>query len=138
MSVEENIANQRRVWDEIYNEGSLALVPELFANNWVEHTPLGDLKGPDGFKQGTLTMLTAFPDIHVTIDDVFATEDKVVSRITMTGTFTGEYHDITPNGKRFSQKAILITKWLNGKEVEAWVAYDTLAFYKQLGIPIPE
>lgn len=138
MSVEENIANQRRVWKEIYNEKNLSIVPELFATNWIEHTPFGDLKGPDGFKQGTLTMLTAFPDIHVTIDAIFGAEDKVVSRVTMKGTFTGKYHRITPNGRQFTQKAILITQWLDGKEVEAWGAYDTLAFYKQLDIPIPE
>jgi predicted ester cyclase len=135
---EENMANQRRVSEEIYNQKNLEIASELFASNWVEHTPLGDLKGPEGFKQGTSTMLTAFPDIHVTIDDIFASEDKVVTRLTMTGTFTGEYHGITPNGRQFTQKAILITQWLDGKEVEAWGAYDTLAFYKQLDIPIPE
>jgi predicted ester cyclase len=137
-TVEENIANQRRVWEEIYNEKNLTIVPELFATDWVEHTPLGDLKGPEGFRQGTLTMLTAFPDIHVTVEDIFASEDKVVSRATITGTFKGEYHGIIPNGRQFTQKAILITQWKDGKEVEAWGAYDTLAFYKQLDIPIPD
>jgi len=60
-----------------------------------------------------------------------------VSRITMTGTFKGEYMGTAPTGKKFTQKAILITQWANGKEVEGWATYDTLAFYQQLGIPIP-
>jgi len=137
MSVEENKAGQRRVWEEVFNKGKLAIVPELFATNWVEHTPLGDLKGPEGFEQGTIKILTAFPDVHVTIDDMFAEGDKVVSRVTMTGTFKGEYMGIAPTGKKFTQRAILITQWVGGKEVEAWAAYDTLTFYRQLGISPP-
>ena len=57
----------------------------------------------------------------------------MVSRVTMTGTFKGKYQGITPTGKKFTQKAILITQWADGKEVEAWAAYDTLAFYQLLG-----
>jgi len=138
MSIEEeNKIGQRRVWEEIYNNGNYEIIPELFATNWVEHTPLGDLNGLEGFKQGTIKMRTAFPDINITIDDMFAKEDKVVSRVTMTGTFKGEYMGIAPTGKNFIQKVILITQWADGKEIEAWGVYDTLVFYRQLGIPIP-
>ena len=138
MSIEEeNKAGQYRVWEEIFNKGNLAITPEVIATNWVEHTPFGELNGPEDFKRGPAIWRTAFPDYHVTIDDMFAKEDKVVSRITMTGTFKGEYMGIAPTGKKITQKAILITQWAEGKEIEAWGAYDTLAFYRQLGIPIP-
>ena len=138
MSVEEtNKAGQRRVWEEIFNKGNLAIIPELIATNWVEHTPLGDIKGPDGFKQGPTTFRTAFPDLHITIDDMFAEGDRVVSRVTMTGTFKGEYMGIAPTGKKFTVGAILITQWAGGKEVEAWAAYDMLSFYRQLGVSPP-
>jgi len=138
MSTEKNKAGQRRVWEEVFNKGNLAIVPELIADDWIEHSPLGDIQGPEGFKQGTARMLTAFPDIHVTIDDIFADGDKVVTRFTATGTFKGEFGGITPTGKKLTFRGILITQWADGKEVEAWGAYDMLSFYQQLGIPIPQ
>jgi predicted ester cyclase len=69
---------------------------------------------------------------------MIAEVDKVVSRITMTGTFKEEYHGIAPKGKKFEAKGINIIKWVDGKEVEAWAALATLTFYRQPGIPIPE
>jgi len=81
---------------------------------------------------------TAFPDLHVTIDDMFAEGDKVVTRITMSGTFKGEFHGIAPTGRKYSGIGIIITQWIDGKEIEAWMVYDQLDFYRQLGIPIPE
>ena len=138
MSAEENIAGQRRVWEDVINKGNLAIIPELFAHSYFYRSPLGmDIKGPEGFKQSITMMRKAFPDLHCTIDDMFAIEDKVVTRFTMTGTFKGEMMGITPTGKKFTVAGIIITRWVDGKEVEAWESMDTLAFYQQLGIPIP-
>ena len=48
MSVEENIANQKRVWEEVLNQGNWDIVPELIHEDWVEHTPWIDVKGING------------------------------------------------------------------------------------------
>jgi steroid delta-isomerase-like uncharacterized protein len=139
MSIEEeNKARQRRVWEEVINNRNLEIITELFASNYFYRSPLGmDVKGPEGFKQSMANMLKAFPDLHCTIDDMFAIEDKVVTRFTMQGTFTGKYGEITPTGKKFTVTCIIITRWVDGKEVEAWESMDTLAFYQQLGISPP-
>jgi len=137
MSTSKNKAGQRRVLEEIFNKGNFAIIPELIATSYVEHAPLGDIKGPEGFKQATNTTRTAFPDMHATIEDIFAEGDEVVTRFTATGTFKGEYRGTTPTGRKFTFRGILITRWVGGKEVEAWAAYDMLTFYQQLGIPIP-
>ena len=80
---------------------------------------------------------TAFPDIHATIDDILAEGDKVVTRFTMTGTFKGEYMGIAPTGKKITITGILITRWVDGKEVKAWENRDMLGFYQQLGVSPP-
>jgi predicted ester cyclase len=82
-------------------------------------------------------MRSAFPDMNISIDDMFATDDKVVTRFAMTGTFTGEMMGIPPTGKSISVSGIVVTRWEGGKEVEAWESMDTLAFYQQLGISPP-
>ncbi len=99
MSVEENKAKQRRVWEEIFNKGDLSVVPELFAPNYVYHGPVGmEYKGPEGFKQIVTMFRTAFPDMRVTTEDMVAEGDMVVSRWTGRGTHKGDYMGIAPTG----------------------------------------
>lgn len=139
MSDEENKAGQRRVWEEAFGKGNLEVIDELFAPSYSFKSPLGiDIKGAEGFKQNLAMMRSAFPDMNISIDDMLAVDEKVVTRFTMKGTFTGEMMGIPPTGKDISVSGIVITRWENGKEVEAWESIDTLAFYQQLGITPPE
>ena len=138
MGVEGNKANQRRVFEEVFNKGNLEILPKLFTPNYSFNSPLGmELKGPEGFKQLATVLRTAFPDILVTIDDMFAEGDKVATRFTITGTFKGEMMGIAPTGKKAAVAGIVITRWEGDKEVEAWESLDTLGFYQQLGIKPP-
>ena len=138
MSIEEeNKARQRRVWEEIWNGHNYNLIPELIAENWVEHTPRVEVKGQDGLKQAIVATLPSFPDMHATIEDMFAEGNKVTTRFTVTGSFTGEYMGIAPTGKTFKFWGINHTHWVDGKQVEAWAAWDTNTFFQQLGITPP-
>jgi predicted ester cyclase len=138
MSVEENKAAQRRVWEEVFNKGNLEIIPEYFAPDYSFHSPLGlEAEGPEGFKQIVAMMRSALPDLHVAVDDLFGEGDRVVTRFTIIGTFKGEMMGIAPTGKKLAVSGIVITRWAGGKEVEAWESLDTLAFYQQLGIKPP-
>ena len=139
MSAEQNKAIVQRYHDELFNKGNLAVADEVFDPNYLNSAfgKLGLPRGPEGFKQYVSMMRTAFPDLHCTIDDIFAVEDKVTTRFTFTGTFKGEMMGITPTGKKFAIMGIIIVRWVDGKEVEAWESMDTLAFYQQLGITPP-
>ena len=138
MSAEENKANQLRVWEEAFGKGNLEVIDELFAPSYYFKSPLGiEAKGAEGFKQNLAMMRSAFPDMNISIDDILAADDKVVTRFTMNATFTGEMMGIPPTGKSASVTGIVITRWENGQEVEAWESMDTLAFYQQLGISPP-
>jgi predicted ester cyclase len=138
MSVEENKAKQRRLWEEVFNKGNLEIIPEFFAPSYSFRSPLGiEAKGPDGFRQMIAMMRAALPDLHVTIDDLFGEGNRVATRFTFTGTFKGEMMGIAPTGKKVKVSGTLITQWEGGKEVEAWESLDTLAFFQQLGIKPP-
>lgn len=135
MSIEEqNKAGLTRVFEAI-NTGNLDLFSEIFAPSYSYHSPLGvEIQGSEGFKQSFSMMLKAFPDIHCEIEEMFAVEDKVATRFTMRGTFKGEWMGMNPTGKAFSVSGILVTRWVDGKEVQAWESMDTFGFYQQLGI----
>ena len=78
MSAEENKTKQRRVWEEVFNQGNLEIIPEFFAPDYKFSSPLGiEAKGPEGFKQMAAMMRTALPDIHFTIEDMFAEGDSM-------------------------------------------------------------
>ena len=138
MSIEENKAKVRRVWEEVMNKGNLAVADELMPANYIFHGPGGiDAKGPEGFKQYVTIYRTAFPDLHCTIEDMVAEEEKVVSRFTLRGTHLGDMMGIPPTGKKAEIVGIVMSRLAGGNEIEAWGSYDTLAMYQQLGISPP-
>src|SRR5947209_19045224 len=102
MSLHKNKANFAAIPEEVFNKGNLAAIEELFTSAYTDHTPL-----PPGFPSGLagvyafVTMLReAFPDLHYTLDDAIAEGDKVVGRVTVTGTNTGPFMGMPATGKR--------------------------------------
>ena len=134
MLTEENKAIVRRVIEELVNKGNLAIADEVLATNYIYHFPTHDIKGPEGFKEFIGTMRTAFPDLHVTIDDLIAERDTVAALFTMRGTFKGELMGIAPTGRQLTFTDAVFVRFENGKEVEATAYANMLSFNEQLGI----
>ncbi|HLJ35411.1 MAG TPA: ester cyclase [Ktedonobacteraceae bacterium] len=146
MSIEENEALAFCFFQEVSNEGNLDLLDEILSPDFIDHNPLpGAPPGPEGAKQFVAMMHTAFPDMHVTIEDVIATEDKVVVRVTVGGThlgFLGQKQngmaDLSlpsePSGKYATWTEIHIGRIANGKVVEHWYNVDVLGMVMQLGL----
>ena len=137
MSVEENKTVVRRILEEIWNKGNLALIPEVYDPGFIWHTLRGDIKGHDGIKQFATAVLNAFPDFHITIEDMVGEGDKVVIRGLYSGTHKGEFMGIAPTGKKVSYAAISIISLVGGKSVEAWIVNDRLGMFQQLGVTPP-
>ena len=137
MSVEQNKAIIRRVWDEMTNQRKLDLVDELFADDYVVHVNVPGMeviRGRDAFKQALPALYTAFPDLHETIEDMVAEGDKVVVRTSWTGTHQGEWMGVAPTGKKVAVTAIAINLFVNGKMVEGWREDNLLGLMIQLGV----
>ena len=81
----------------------------------------------------------AFPDLHVTLEDVFGEGDKVATRGYFTGTHQGEFNGIPATGKQVKVSYIDLWRLENGKAVDNWVQMDMIGLMQQLGvIPAPE
>ena len=140
MSVEENKAIVRRLWEEVINKGNMAVVDELVATNYIDHTQTPELvaRDPESYKQVVIMFRTAFPDLHVTIEDKIAEGDKVVSRFTVRGTHKGEFMGIAPTGRQVTVTGIAIHRIAGGKLAEVWINMDFLGMMQQLGVvPTP-
>ena len=131
---EQNKANIRRFYDEVFNAGNIAVVDELVASNFVDHEEFPGLSGGrDGLKQFVTMMRTAFPDARMDVDDLIAEGDKVVARLTMSGTQRGEFAGIPASGKSMNVTTIDIIRFENGQAVEHWGATDSAKMMEQLG-----
>ena len=138
MSVEENKAIARRVFEEIWNERKLDLINKTIATNFVRHDPASaELSGPigsEGYSPFINVYVSAFPDHHFDVEDMIAEGDTVVIRWTATGTHKGELAGIPPTGKKIVVPGISIIRYANGKVVEEWSNWDTLGMMQQLGV----
>ncbi len=100
MSIEHNKEVTRRFSAEVWGEGNAALADELLAPDLVEHTPFpSPVPGLAGHKQVLAMFRTAFPDLKVTVDDVFGEGDLTFLRWHGEGTHKGQLMQIPPTGK---------------------------------------
>ena len=136
MSLEENKALSRRAIEEIMNQRNLAVFDELHSPDYVCHIISRTIQGPEPFKQLLSMVLTAFPDLHYTIEDLFGEGDRVVVRYTSRGTHKGDLMGIPPTGKQVTVTGTDIMRIVNGKILEEWINNDLM---QQLGVtPTPE
>ncbi len=135
MSTEQNKALVRRFYDEVFNKKNLAVIDDFLDPHIIEHSlPPGLPGGIEGSRQFIGMYLTAFPDLHLTAEDMIAEGDKVVSRLTMRGTHRGEFMGIPPTGKQVTITGIQIPRIAGGKITENWINLDALGMLQQLGV----
>ena len=133
--VAENKAIVLRSLEELYNQGNLERTDEFFAAEYVWHNVSGpDVHGSEGMRQHVAMVRNAFPDIHITADDMIGEGDKVVTRWTIVGTHTGEFVGIPPTDVQVTFTGILISRLAGGKIVEDWENSDVLGLLQQLGV----
>jgi steroid delta-isomerase-like uncharacterized protein len=136
-----NVERFRRFHDAI-NARDVELmsntIDELADPDVIVHTPLPvQTTGADTLKQAMAMLLRAFPDIHLTVEDVVADGAKVVGRNAFGGTHQGEYMGLPPTGKSFAIEEIVIFRFSGGRIAETWAVVDVLSQMRQLGA-IPE
>ena len=135
---EENKALTRRFYEEIFNKGNLDAIDQLCSPDFVIHTPPPGMDpSSEGLKQMLDIFRQAFSDMNVTVDEMVAEGDTVVSRTSMRGTHTGDMMGIAPTGKQFSIRGMDLIHIVDGKATEVWHFEEELAFWQQLGVAPP-
>ncbi len=139
MSTDENKALVRRAYEELVNRGNLARIEELVREDYVDHTQApGWPTDREGLRQQVAYFRSAFPDIHVTLEELIAEGDTVAVRQTMRGTHRGEFFGIPPTGRPVTLAGIHLWRVADGQLVEHRANNDDLGLLQQLGaIPAP-
>jgi steroid delta-isomerase-like uncharacterized protein len=98
-------------------------------------TPLPvEATGAQAIKEVFARLHRAFPDLHITVEDLIEEGDKVVGRHTVTGTHQGEYMGLPPTGKSVTYNEIFIFRFAGGRIAEIWGVVDVFSQMKQLGV----
>ena len=129
----------RRLFEEVWNKGNLPVADELFAPNYAHHDPsTPDVgRGPESEKKRATLYRTAFPDLHLTIEDIIAEGQTVMARWSCRGTHKGDLSGIAPTGKQMNISGVSIAHFAGGKMTEGWINWDALGLMQQLGV-VPE
>jgi predicted ester cyclase len=112
------------------NSGDIELIAraidELVAPDAVIDTPLP-------LKEVWTRLLPAFPDLHITVEDLIAKDDTIVCRQTVTATHQGEYMGLAPTGRPVAYDEMFILRFADGRIVEIRGVVDVFAQMRQLG-----
>ncbi|HEY0831581.1 MAG TPA: ester cyclase [Candidatus Dormibacteraeota bacterium] len=122
----------RRLIEEGFNQGNLAVVDELVSPGAREHQR-GAGDGIEGTKNTIKYLRSAFPDFKITIDEVIESGDKVWARQRGGGTNRGSFAGHPPTGVKAFTDVIDIVRIEDGKIVEHWGVPDHLGMMLQLG-----
>ena len=123
----------RRFYEEVWNQGNLTVIEELFADDYI--APMaGSPPGPEGEKRHVAMIRAAFPDLQITVDELVAEEETVAARWTMTATDLGGFLGRAPTGQRATFWGVDFFRLVDDRIVGSWIGVDMLGLMIQLGI----
>ena len=120
--------------DEVWNEGRVELIDELFADDFIWHSNDAPPMGREAWGQFVGAYLNAFPDVRYTVKTVIAEGDLVVHDWRATGTQTGALPGIPATGRAIDIGGASMYRIHDGRMVEGWSVYDRLGMMQQLGV----
>lgn len=126
----ENETLARDHFERLMNDGEVdrsVLVDgyRLHSNRHEGRTVADQQAALDAYRAG-------FPDLHVTVEDGFATGDRVALRYTVAGTHEGAIHGVEPTNARVEFPGISVYRVEDGLLAEAWHVADTASLVDQI------
>jgi predicted ester cyclase len=135
MSSDAGIAVVRRNTEEVQGRGNFEVFEELFAPDFVDHTPQpgGFTPDRDGARNLYRTLRAAFPDFHAEIHWQISDGDRVTTYKTYHGTHEGTFWGLAPTGRKIHFETVDVMRVRNGKITDHWGVANLLSLAQQLG-----
>ena len=130
IEMEQNKALVQRWIEEGFNKRNLKVVDEIFVEALAIN---GVVIGREKLKQSIRRRFTAFPDLHVTIEEIIGEGDKVGIWYTARGTHRGEFEGISPTSRQVSWFGYDLLRVEGGKIAQGRFIDDSLGLLRQLG-----
>jgi steroid delta-isomerase-like uncharacterized protein len=133
---EQNKDVVKRYWNGKWNERRPEILDETQTTDVVYHGTSMEMNNLEEYKQVYGAFLSAFHDTKVTIDEIIAEGDKVMTRITLSGVHKGELEGMPPTGNSFTFNGFTVFRIVDGKIAEEWEIIDMLGMMMQLGMEL--
>lgn len=128
----------RHITDEIINNGDLTLARKVCSGAYVARKPgLSLPRGPEALKMVVRQWRDAFPDYHVTIEDLFGAGEMVTCRYVAEGTHRGALLGVPPTERAFRITGVEVHRVVDGYLTESWLADDVPRMWTELGVLAP-
>ena len=131
MSVDDNKTLAKRFYEEILNGRMKDVTDEILAPQYIDHS--APAPGLENFKRYLAMITSVFPDINVTVEDMFADDHNVAVRLMISGTQSGSFRGFPAKGGQATWSGMDIIRVSDGKIVERWSERDFLHMLMQLG-----
>jgi steroid delta-isomerase-like uncharacterized protein len=124
----------RRNTEEVQSRGNFDVFEELFAVDFVDHTPQpNSTPDRDGARSLYRRLRAAFPDFHADIHWQAADGELVTTYKTYHGTHQGTFLGVAPTGRRIHFETVDVMRVRNGKITEHWGVANLFSLMQQLG-----
>ena len=120
----------RRYYDEVMNRQNVAAIETILAPKFLHGSEARGLRGQAAVVQ---TYFSAFPDIHVAIDQMIGDGETVAARMTWSGTHRGSWLGVAATGRAVAWQVMAFFRVADGRIVQAWLTEDTESLRRQLG-----
>ncbi|MEO6221446.1 MAG: ester cyclase [Ginsengibacter sp.] len=128
---EKNVAAFETV-TKAFQTGDISGIDSTVADDFLDHTDKGDVKGKDSLKAMITHMHASFPDMKTTSKNTASNGDYVYGWMSYSGTSDGSMG--MPNGP-YDMSAIELVKFSDGKAVEHWSFMQPADMMKMMGAP---
>ena len=136
LALDPGIAVVRRNTEEVQGRGNYEVFEELFAPDFIDHTPQpgGFSADRDGARNLYKKLREAFPDFHADIHWQTTDGDRVTTFKTYHGTHQGEFWGLAPTGRKIQFETVDVMRVRDGKITEHWGVANLFSLMQQLGL----
>ena len=132
---EHNKAHIREFIDRVLTAGEIDATGDYFYDDMVEEVPLpGQGPGLEGLKETLTRIRQAFPDMHWSIEEQMAEDNRVLTRFLWSGTHQGEFLGIPATNRAVQVWGMVIDRFEGRKVKSTRILMDTLSMMQQLGV----
>lgn len=111
----------------VFSTGDTSELEDIIGPGYIDRTlSPGQAPGLEGLKQSIGAFRTAFPDGEITARELLADADKVVARVTLTGTHVADYFGTPPSGRPVASEGVEIFRFAHGMVVESWSLFGEI------------
>ena len=131
-----NVVDHERIWIEGLNRGDISAADGVFAADCTVHITGVEqpIRGVAAWKEFVAGLLTAFPDLHFTIEEQVTEGPRVAIRWHATGTHRGPLGPVSATGRSITVDGLIIDHLERGMVAERWEQWDQSRMLQQLGV----